>query len=301
MNRRVASAAASLLSLALLLATTLGASAQISETKVTSGNAQLATFSAGTKGTPIVFLHAGVADSRMWQSQLETFSKTHRTIAFDRRGYGKTVYEAEDYSPLTDLAAVLDALVPGEQVILVGCSLGGMVASDFAITHPDRVKGLVLVGAAISGQPEWPLSAYSDYLQQLFAAMEAADKAKDYDRSNALDAHAWLDGPEQAEGRVKDARRDLFLDMNAIALRAKPRGKNTNTTSAHGRFGELKIPVLFVIGQYDFPDINDINTKLSGATPDAKLVKLPTAHLPSLEEPDAFNAALQDFLTAKKL
>lgn len=289
-----------LLSLLLLFALTLGAHAQISETKVTSGKAQFATVTAG-KGTPIVFLHAGVADWRMWRSQVETFSKTHRTIAYDRRGYGTTTYEAEEYNPLTDLAAVLDAIAPGEKVILVGCSLGGMVASDFALSYPERVKGLVLVGSAISGQPEWPMSSYSNYIQQLFAAMEAAGKAKDYDRSNALDAHAWLDGPEQAEGRVKGARRDLFLEMNGIALRAKPRGKYTNPVTAYGRFAELKMPVLFVIGEYDFPDVNEASTKLAGIAPDAKLVKLPTAHLPSLEQPDAFNAVLQDFLTEKKL
>ncbi len=268
--------------------------------KVTSGKAQLAVVTAGT-GTPIVFLHAGVADWRMWRAQIETFSRTHKTIAYDRRGYGETTYSEEPHDILADLAAVLDATAKGEQVVLVGCSMGGRLAADFTVSHLDRVKGVVLVGAGISGAPEPALDTFSRTIRKLFGEVEAAEKLGDKDRVNALEAHAWLDGAEQTEGRVSGDKRDLFLDMNGKALRAAPAGKNTSTVKAYDRIGELKMPVLFIIGEYDFSDINDTSRHLATVAPNAKLVALKSAHLPSLEEPEAFNAALLAFLTDNKL
>jgi pimeloyl-ACP methyl ester carboxylesterase len=272
----------------------------MSQTKVISGKASLAVFTAG-QGQPIVFLHAGVADSRMWRAQMESFSKTHRTIAYDRRGYGETTYEAEDYDVLADLAAVLDATAKDTPVVLVGCSLGGLVSSDFAIKYPSRVKALVLVGSAISGQPESSSDIYNEQTKTLIAAMEAADKAKDLDRMNALEAHAWLDGPSSPEGRVTGTARELFLEMNGRALRAPPRGKNTHEGKTYQRMAELKMPILFIIGELDFPDINQASTHLATIAPSAQLVQMNAAHLPSLEQPDAFNAVLADFLKAKGL
>jgi pimeloyl-ACP methyl ester carboxylesterase len=89
--------------------------------------------------------------------------------------------------------------------------------------------------------------------------------------------------------------------MNGHALRAPPAGKTVGEVKAYDRFAELKLPILFIIGTHDFPDINETSTHLSTVAPDARLVRLETAHLPSLEQPDVFNAALQEFLTARKL
>jgi pimeloyl-ACP methyl ester carboxylesterase len=272
---------------------------EMTKTKVRSGAAELAVVAAGS-GSPLVFLHAGVADWRMWRAQLETFSKTHLTIAYDRRGHGDTTYTAEDYDVRTDLKAVLDATTEEKPVVLIGCSMGGLLAVDFALGHPERVKALVLVGSGISGQPQIPPEAYSDNAKRIFAEAEAAEKAGDLDRLNALEARAWLDG-EALENRVTGAKRDLFLDMNGRALRAPSAGKNTSNEKAYERFAELKMPILFIIGEYDFGDINDTSKHLATIALDAKLVSLPTAHLPSLEQPEAFNETLREFLTARGL
>jgi pimeloyl-ACP methyl ester carboxylesterase len=273
---------------------------EMTKVKVASGKATLAVVTAGS-GRPLVFLHAGVADWRMWRAQMETFSKTHLTITYDRRGYGETTYEAEDHDPRADLAAVLDTTSKDEAVVLIGCSMGGALAVDFALTYPQRVKALVLVGTAISGAPQIPLASYSTNAKRIFAEGEVAEKAGDLDRVNALEAQAWLDGPEAPEGRVTDPARALFLEMNGRALRAAPAGRTIGEVKAYDRLAELKVPILFIIGTHDFPDINETSTHLSTVAPDAKLVRLETAHLPSLEQPDAFSAALQEFLSAKKL
>ena len=104
-------------------------------------------------GPPLVFLHAGVADGRMWQAQWEAFAGQHPLLRYDRRGFGQTrIHEARPYSRTRDLMAVMDA-VGLRRVVLVGCSQGGRVALDLAVAHPDRVAALVLVAPAVGGAP----------------------------------------------------------------------------------------------------------------------------------------------------
>ncbi|MGY8633890.1 alpha/beta fold hydrolase [Bradyrhizobium sp. 14AA] len=105
---------------------------------IASGRARLATEVAGD-GTAVVFLHANVCDRRMWRAQLNGIAGTHKAVAYDRRGFGETRAEPEDFSALADLVAVLEATANGKPAILVGCSLGGRIALDAAVRHPSRV------------------------------------------------------------------------------------------------------------------------------------------------------------------
>src|ERR1700694_5498714 len=120
----------------------------------TSGRARLAYECAGVEGgANALLIHAGVNDRRSWQHVIERLSPRHRCVAFDTRGFGETVYEREDgWSPVTDALAVLDA-AGFEQPIVIACSMGGQTSIDLALAHPDRVAGLVLIGAAVRGAP----------------------------------------------------------------------------------------------------------------------------------------------------
>ena len=105
-------------------------------------------------GQPVVFLHAAVADRRMWHHQLAALASRYHVIAFDRRGFGETPAVDEAYSQTADSFAVLDHLVErGWPVVLVGCSQGGHIAIDDALASPDRVAGLVLIAPSVSGAP----------------------------------------------------------------------------------------------------------------------------------------------------
>src|SRR3546814_18575335 len=88
----------------------------------------------------------------MWQAQLDEFAPRHRVVAYDRRGFGKTRGQAETFSHIDDLLAVLDGL-DIDQAALVGCSQGGRIAIDFALTHPGRAAGVFLVAPAVTGAP----------------------------------------------------------------------------------------------------------------------------------------------------
>ena len=179
----------------------------IDEFEIEVGGAVITGAEAGD-GLPVLFLHAGVCDHRMWHAQMEAVAAAgFHAVAYDRRGYGDTTSPDEPFSHLDDLLAVLDAL-DIHAAILVGCSMGGGLAVDFALAFPGRTIGLVLVGTSITGAS----SFVSDLEQPLVMAEEDAEERGDLDMLNKVQAHAWLDGPRSASGRVWGAARELFLE-----------------------------------------------------------------------------------------
>jgi pimeloyl-ACP methyl ester carboxylesterase len=261
--------------------------------EVTQGQARLAVEHAG-QGAALVFLHAGVADRRMWRAELSAFASTHHAIAYDRRGFGETHGAVQPFSHVEDLGAVLAAL--GErEAVLVGCSQGGRVALDFTLAHPERVRGLVLVAPAVSGAPA--PGAPSPAVAQLYARIEEAEARGDFAQLNALEAQLWLDGPEAPEGRVGGAARALFLDMNGAALRAPSPGEPREPPPAWPRLGELRVPTRVVHGDRDLAHLQERCARLARAIPRADLRVLQgCAHLPNLEQPRVFEALVRELL-----
>ena len=114
-------------------------------------------------GDPVVFIHAGIANLRMWDDQAAGLSDRYRVIRYDTRGYGRTETEAVEFSNRADIAALLDRL--GEaSAHVVGLSRGGVIALDFAIERPDRVRSLVFAAGGISGY-ESPAAASPETLR----------------------------------------------------------------------------------------------------------------------------------------
>lgn len=261
--------------------------------QINSGRASLAITAAGS-GDPVVFLHAAVCDRRMWHAQLDAVGATHKAIAYDRRGFGETVAEREDHSPVADLLTVVDAVGNGQPAILVACSQGGRIALDAALLNPHRVRGLVLISPSISGAPDPVLPPD---IETLIAKQRQAENAGDLARVNAIKAHLWLDGPLQPEGRVTGTARELFLDMNGIALRAPPAGANLDAISAFQRLDEIEAPSLVICGNYDFPHIVERCRHMAAAMPNASHCALRgAAHLPSLERPAEITGLLSAFI-----
>lgn len=245
------------------------------------------------QGLPVVFLHAGVCDHRMWHEQMEAVAAAgYHAIAYDRRGYGETTSPDEPFNHLEDLEAVLDAL-DVHAAIFVGCSMGGGLAIDFALAHPGRTIGLVLVGTAITGAS----SFVSDLERPLVMAEEDAEERGDLDMLNKVQAHEWLDGPRSQNGRVWGAARDLFLDMNDKVMRTPRLTREEPRPRAVDRLESIGAPTLLVVGDLDFTYILQRHEDASEALPNAFAVVLEgTAHIPNLERPDLFNPLLLEFL-----
>lgn len=247
-------------------------------------------------GLPVVFLHAGVADRRMWAEQLRALAdEGYHVIAYDRRGYGETETPDVPFNHLVDLEAVLDRLSI-HAAILVGSSLGGGLAIDFALEHPERTIGLVLVGTAITGaEPAEIPEEAADLEDALDYAMERGN----FDTVNRIEAHLWLDGPLSQSGRVEGEPRDLFLRMNSVHLHHPELTEEEVPDDAVDHVGAITAPTLLVVGELDMPDIVARHEDLSEELENAFAIVLEdTAHLPSLERPDLFNPILLEFLEA---
>jgi pimeloyl-ACP methyl ester carboxylesterase len=258
------------------------------------GGATLAGLEQG-EGLPVVLLHAGVCDKRMWLDQMQAVADAGwHAVAYDRRGYGETTSPDEAFSHLDDLEAVLDAF-DIHAAVLVGCSMGGGLAVDFALAHPGRVIGLVLIGTSITGAP-WSATAEERAIEM---AEEDAWERGDLDLLNKVQAHEWLDGPRSQSGRVGGSVRSLFLDMNDKALSKPGLTKEEARPDAWGRVEQINSPALLIVGDEDFTALVDRHETLSETMPNAFAVVLEgVAHIPSIEKPDLVNSLLLQFLDA---
>ena len=244
-------------------------------------------------GPAVLFIHAGVADSRMWAHQMAT--PRHRSIAYDQRGFGKSPFVAEPYSNRGDAVAVLDH-VGVDSAVIVGCSIGAGTAMELAIEDPERVNGLILVGAYPSG---WvPEGGFED--NPLEAEAERAAESGDLDRVVEIDCSMWLVGYGRTEAEVDPAHRALFLEMDRRAVEtSKDRDEHIQHRGFRldDRLDEIGAPTLLVAGAHDEKAIIDASRYLADRLSDRRAVLIENAaHLPSLEQPEAFNAALEDFL-----
>ena len=104
-------------------------------------------------GPPIVLVHAGIADRRMWDPQWPAFASVGRAVRYDARGYGETLPPAGPWSHHADLLALIDELGLG-RVALVGTSMGAGIAVEAALARPRAVASLLLVapGGALLGE-----------------------------------------------------------------------------------------------------------------------------------------------------
>jgi pimeloyl-ACP methyl ester carboxylesterase len=244
-------------------------------------------------GPPIVFLHAGVADLRMWEPQVAAFARQFDVIRPDQRGFGESELPPKPWSPVADLLALMDQLSL-ETAHLVGCSMGGALAIDFTLAHPERLSKLVLVGSAIGGFAFRPEHAH------LFAEAASARKGGDLKALNTAMLHLFLDGPGRPRGYVPEPLRELFLDMNGRALRSDfEKAPPDQDALAVRRLHEISAPTLVVVGDMDVPTVLEAADLLMNSVPDVRRAVIhDAAHLPNLEHPDEFNRVVLDFLLA---
>ena len=247
------------------------------------------------KGTPFIMIHAGVADSRQWNNEFEYFAQRYQVIRYDQRGYGKSEPVAGEFNLMNDLVSLLDTLDIHVPAIIMGCSMGGGLAMDFALTYPSRVKALIMVGSGPSGLDlDVPRSAK-------FAEAEKAFDAGDLDLTAELETEIWFDGTDRTPQQVNQKMRQLAYDMDRKALEYESRqlGKRLPNmeTTAYDRLSNLTIPVLVIVGEHDTPYILAAADYMLEKLPSVqKMVIEDAAHLPNMDHPDEFQTTVKTFL-----
>ncbi|MGE5688971.1 MAG: alpha/beta fold hydrolase [Pseudomonadota bacterium] len=234
-------------------------------------------------GEAVVLLHEAVVDSRIWSRVLPTLAERFDVIALDQRGYGRTEGWDGPYSQVDDVVGVLDELGIADAA-LVGASRGGRIAIDTALTRPERVAKLALLGSGVAGHP---LQIEGTPEQE--ARWEEAEARGDVAELAELDMEIWA--PLGADEEL----RAMFLE-NAEASNADDPAVPVEPPSAT-RLGELRVPTLVMTGDHDLPEINEVGDLLEREIAGAQRVVVAKAdHMIPWRSPEQVSAALIAFL-----
>ncbi|HET7428523.1 MAG TPA: alpha/beta fold hydrolase [Gaiellales bacterium] len=246
------------------------------------------------EGSPVVLIHAGIADSRMWDPQWEAFTARHRTLRYDMREFGESAAPQGPFAHGRDLIGLLEQLGLGPAA-LVGASLGGRVAAEVAVARPDLVRGLVLVG------PGLPSTGWSDEVRAYGEEEERLLEAGDVEGAAEVTVRFWVDGVGRQPGDVDPAVRDAVRAMQLRAYEhikdADPDAERLTVEDVASRVGEISVPTLLIVGDHDRADIVRTVEWLAKEIPEARLVWMPgTAHVPNMERPERFTELVLEFL-----
>ena len=246
-------------------------------------------FELAGEGSSIVLIHAGIADSRMWDPQMKLLASSGwRVLRYDVRGYRKSRGTRGPNPHWIDLLRLLEALSI-DQAVLVGSSLGAAIAIDFTLENPAKVRSLVLVSPGLGGY-DWHQST-----ERFGAAILEAARADDTERVVEEHMRLWVDGRSRQPTSLDSSMRELARDMldGAITVEDGPQME----PAAIGRLSEIQKPTLILAGAHDVPDILTIAGLLEHGIHGATKVVLPdAAHLLNMERPKAFNELLLNFL-----
>jgi pimeloyl-ACP methyl ester carboxylesterase len=251
-------------------------------------------------GHPLLFVHEFAGDYRSWEAQVRFFSRRYRCITYNARGYAPSdvpddVNSYRQEQQADDAAAVLDHLEI-ERAHVVGLSMGAFATLHFGLRHPKRASALVTAGIG-SGAPK--------ELRQRFQA-DALAGAERFERlGSAAVAEAMALGPARVQLQNKDPRgweeeKRYLAEHPAKGAALTLRGYQATRPSLYDLaepIARMTIPTLIVAGDEDEPCL-DASLWLKRQMPYSGLAFLPkTGHCVNLEEPDAFNRLVLDFLT----
>lgn len=234
---------------------------------------------------PIVFIHGFALDHNMWRPQVDAFTKGHSVITYDARGFGQSTPPKGPYNRTEDLTALLEHLCLGPAHI-VGLSMGGRTATNYALDHPENVLSLTLMDAALDGYQntvDWDVRA----------KQEGLEVAKEN----------WLSHPIFSSAKTQP---DVMENLKQIVasysgwhwLNDDPHVDPD--TTARARLAEISAPTLVVVGANDLDYFHNIAEVLAGEIPGAQKVTIPSAgHMVNMEAPQKINQILAQFISSE--
>ncbi|MFJ3230670.1 alpha/beta fold hydrolase [Streptomyces sp. NPDC086787] len=242
------------------------------------------------EGSPVVLVHAGVADHRMWDAIVPALAERHTVIRYDLRGFGESAPPGGPFRETDDLRRLLDHL-GCERVRLVGASWGGRVALDFTLTHPDRVHSLAMLAAP------WPRYHWSADMIAYDEAETAALEAGDLDAAVRINLDMWLRGPSRGWDEVADGPADRLRGAVRTSLVNQDIVGRHSQGPATGDLADIAVPTLVGVGKLDVTDFQDIARRYVAEIPGSTLVEFAAAaHLIAMDSPAELSAVLGPFL-----
>jgi len=246
-------------------------------------------------GLPVVLLHAGIADRRMWDPQWPALTASRDAVRLDLRGFGDSTEPPEGaLSPVDDVIDTLEAVRIG-RCHVVGASFAAGVAVEVALTRPDLVESLLLAAPGGSLMPE-----ATPQLEAFIEAERSALARDDLDAAVEANLAWWVDGPSRDAGEVPAAVRDAVRRMQRRAFEVTAAWPEVTEREldppALDRLDEISAPTLVLVGGLDLDATEAAARRVTEGIPNARRVDWPdVAHLPSMERPQDFLALLDDW------
>ena len=246
----------------------------------------------GGSGMPIVLFHSLLADQSSFDPVARLMAKTHQVVMLNLPGFGASESVGSSLESIADhIAGAIEALDFKQKPILLGNGYGGFVALLTAIRHPGLASRLVLADCG---------AAFSELGRAAFRGMSAA--AKDKGLGAIADvAMRRLFAPEfqQANPALIEERKKRFLAVDAQTFHGACDA--LATLDIRDQLRSVKVPVLVLVGEQDEATPPPMSRELAAGLPDARLVELPgCAHVPQLQAPETFMAAIRAFIDATR-
>ena len=241
-------------------------------------------------GEPVVLIHGGFGDRRMWDAQFDVLARDYRVLRYDHRGFGRSPAPDTTYSPIRDLIALLDR-AEMDRAHIVGNSLGGALAVTFAILHPERVRSLTVVASGADGfrYPQSDIEAITEVIALMRGGKKEAALTK------------WLANPMLSVVNTQPAVKEKVERMvreNAGIWTMDAWPQQPLSPTARERLGQLRVPTLVVIGDRDAASVRRFADSTAQMIPGAERVVMEgTDHLPHMEQPAEFNSLLREFIS----
>jgi len=266
------------------------------------------------KGENLVLIHGAGDNLNMWYHQVPIFSKSYYVITYDVRGAGKTDSPKGDYSisllaedvcelvkaiafvnlmSVDSMEQMVKASRPEEaQCFLLGYSMGGRIALEAAIKHPEMVKALVLANSSVGLAPPSPEAA--ERRQALLELLSKGDikKVAEMMTTNAFSPGFRSKNPSEFERYMK-----VKLQNKPEGLARMMQSLATAAASSPPDLSKVKCPVLIIVGENDAYMGVEQGKQAQQAIAGSKLVVLPSGHASAIELPDRFNSAVLEFLS----
>jgi pimeloyl-ACP methyl ester carboxylesterase len=241
------------------------------------------------KGPAVVLIHGGLVDSRLWDDQFYEFARKFRVVRYDLRGYGRSDFPTKPFSHVDDLISLLKFLMI-KKASFVGLSVGGNVALDLTISHPEMVEKLVLSGSGLRGNGLPP--------NKENAAVYKAAEEKGMETAIAM----WLENPIFATAKnnpdfVKRTRVMLADNYKYWGPTPEPIPEVWSKPPTADRLTEIKKPTLVIVGEKDARTLLQIADILTKKIAGSKKIVFPNvSHHLNMEIPREFNKAVIEFL-----
>ncbi len=245
-------------------------------------------------GEAVVLMHGGAVDLRMWDEQVPALAERYRVIRFDARGHGRSATPTAPFRQCDDVADLLGRLGI-ERATLVGLSMGAGAATDTALEYPHLVSRLVVCGAG-TNEPTF----HDPWIRDLQRAQADAEARRD--------AAAWIEvflrmgvvgpyrEPSDVDPDVMARCREMITDT--VRNHARPDAVPPHhVQGSWERLGEISQPALGIIGDLDAADHVAMVERFAAAVDGCRVVHIGgAAHMPNMERPAEFNAAVLEFL-----